>query len=291
MKFLFFPVILKYNEKMNNKIKIFKNNQEPNNAQIDPVFIKVRRIILSLVIFSVLILSIGAIGNINDNKRAQEWEITKQAMLEYLYEKYGQTFTEVEFIPAPQGFNTSHYQSILVTKSPEGFYVNVRESNSYRGEFWDNYFNALAAWYFDKEIDYSMIENLSYAKTQIYIYDDLNLEHIKELRENILDFLTDRNIMIYCLIAMKLTLPESDLESIYRVYKQLEAINHHKFSILIAFSANDKKSEEFIRNYPLYITKNWKEFSPKISHYAYHFGPGLSLNEFSDAIINWKDKR
>ncbi|MCL2718964.1 MAG: hypothetical protein FWE14_09330 [Lachnospiraceae bacterium] len=277
---------------MKNIMKIFKKHQEQDNTeQIDPVFIKVRRIILSLVIFSVLILSIGTIGNINDNKRAQEWEITKQAMLKYLYEKYGQTFTEVEFIPAPQGFNTSHYQSILVTKSPEGFYVNVRESNRNRGEFWDNYFNALAAWYFDKEIDYSMIENLSYAKTHIIIFDnDLDLGHLNELRENVMDFLSDKDTRFNCLIAIKTTLSESDLDSIYQVYQQLEATNH-EFSVQIAFSANDKKSEEFVENYPLYITKIWEEFAPKISHYAYHFGPGLSLNEFSDAIINWEDKR
>ena len=243
-----------------------------------------RILILSLAI----VLMSGMTGCMKDY--SEERENTRRAMLKYINEAYEQDFTEFEFRPAPRGFNDGMNESILVVKSPEGFFVKVRETVQSKGKFYDDYINALASWYFNKGIDYSKVTGLSFAMIRFTLLEDISASQLQKLKEGDLSSIAEKRGSISCMIAMRTPLKESNLEEVYGIYQQLEATNR-KFNLRIAFSAYDKKSEYYIMTYPLDTSKTWRDFVPSISHYAGIVDSGLSFDEFSDQIINWKDTR
>ena len=243
-----------------------------------------------LILSFAIIISMGMSGCMgNQKKYAEINEKTRLAMMDYLEDKYDQPFTEVEFIPAWRGFNDGMNKSMLVAKSSEGFLVNVWERVGKPGVFWDNYaYVALPSWCIDADFDYSNVAGLSYAKTYIYLKEELDSYQLNELRETGVDFLADKEGDIESIIAIKTSLSESDLESVYGIYKQLETKNR-EFRLCVAFSAFGEKSEQYVNNNQLFGIKKWEEFDSNVSHTAWIYDANLSFEEFSEQIINWRD--
>jgi len=214
---------------------------------------------------------------------------TERAMLIYLQDTYGQPFTSVTFIPAWRGFNDSMNESILVAQGADGFCVNVRERVHSPGKFYDNYVNALASWYADKGMDYSRIDGLSAAKTYMYINKDLDAAQLDALRVQGIEFLRDVDGSFSCFIALAGMLSEQDLEPVYDIYQQLNAVGQ-KVRLYIGFSAFGERSVEYV-NQLFLQSMPWPDADTALSSYAMISDAGLSFVEFSERIVNGEGAR
>ncbi|MDR2591045.1 MAG: hypothetical protein LBC71_08695 [Oscillospiraceae bacterium] len=217
-------------------------------------------------------------------------EETQKVMLDFLQENNNQVFKPIEFMPARRGFNDAMNVSILVVESPDGFYVNVRERVQNQGSFFTNYVNALVSWLINKEIDYSTVDGLSCAKIHMFLNQAINADQLDKLRKGEIEELSKIEGSISSLIAMETTISNSDFNEIYNLYKRLVALGRMD-NLQIAFSANGEESRKYVNNFPLYGTTPWSNFDRNISHFALLFDMNLSLEEFTDQIVNWEDRR
>ena len=248
----------------------------------------IKRMLLVAVMCAAFIL--GGYGCMEIDRSTVN-EAEPSDMLVYLQEKYNQPFSVVEFIPAPRGFNDFLNENILIARSEEGFFVNVRSLVKDPYVFFDNYASAYASWLVDNTLDYSAVGGLSSAKTHVSIYEELNEAEILQLQDSGLKYLVEYDIGASCLLAIKTPLSESSVSGIYEVYKQICAIKSVNTRLQVAFSVADDLAEKYVMNFPYYGKTNWQEFDPGISNYAFISDEGLSFEEFSDQILNWEDTR
>ena len=225
-----------------------------------------------------------------DNNKKSSDENMQKEMLDYLQDKYGQSFAAIEYVSAKRGFNDSMNESILVAQSAEGFLVNVRSRVKNAGEFYDNYSDSLASWVIDNKIDYSSIKDFGFAKTYVTLYQNMDDSGLQSIRNDI-DFLTDCEKGFSCLLAIKAPISDGGIEAAYELYRQVDSLNGVNLRLQVAFSASGENTEKYVNNYPFYGTVQWQEFDSEISNYALISESGLNPEQFSDLLLKWEDKR
>ncbi|MBU8918180.1 hypothetical protein BGM25_19250 [Bacillus sp. FJAT-29953] len=232
--------------------------------------------------FLLIILAVGVSGCMKQESTDKEAKTSEQAMLKYLKDTYGQGFTKIEYIPAKRGFNDSLNKNILIAKSEDGVLVNVQETLSSKGEFYDNYPNAYAGKLFDAKIDYTSIKNLRAAKT----YANLNNEDltIEDMQQKEFTFAKGDVYSLDSIISISGEADDEVLKELYQVYQTLQTFDSENISFIVAFSGDGDKAKKYVENFYLYGVQDWEEFDKSVKEMLTVLDKGLSFEEFKSQL-------
>jgi len=214
----------------------------------------------------------------NKQKKLDAQENTRQAMLNYLQEKYGETFTEVEWIPAKIKFNGME-ESILVVRSPEGFLTNVRERTGSLGYFYDDFMDSYASFIAEDLIDFSNIPSLIIGK----IYPNLRVKYITydDLKNGISSLTEATVINILSFVVVSETPNDAMIDALYSVYQQLMSKGFHSPSLVVAVTKDTQTTTKYFENYTLHGITRLYDFDKSINTCVV-FNGGLSFDEFNE---------
>ena len=217
-----------------------------------------------------------------ENKSSNQVESeNKQAeMLEYLQEKYSQTFTAVDYIPAKRGFNDAMNENILVVKSSDGFFVNIRERVGSQGYFYENFLEAYSSYIDSDYVNFGNIPGLIAGRVHFTLHS--NSVTIEELKASGINSLTKETVAnITCLVATSEQSGDEIIQKLYLVYQEMQEREYKHYGFIIAFEPDKEKAKMYVENFNLHGVFEWKNFDKSATKTVEIWESGLTFEGFS----------